>query len=114
MRAISSAQDAICGNKSDTSIPHWPYFWNLRGLPISTADSFWINAKRTSFVSDSGSFWPFSSFSFGFGSNKSICDGAPSMKMKMHDLAFGAKCGDRGANGSFSLSLFRGEGRGEG
>ena len=32
-RAMSSAQIARCGRKSDKSIPHCPCFRNLRGLP---------------------------------------------------------------------------------
>ena len=90
----------MCGSRSLNSIPHCPCFANFRGDPISRAVSFLMNANRTFFVMDSGSGCPFSSFSFGFGSNRSICDGAPSMKMKMQFFAFGAKCGTRGARGS--------------
>src|SRR5688572_20746559 len=96
---MSSAHSPRRGSNSDSSMPHWPCFLNLRRLPMSTADSFWMNAKRTLFVKESGSFWPSSSFSLGLGSKRSICDGAPSMKMKMHRLAFGAKCGAFGAKG---------------
>ena len=42
-----------------------------------------------SFVMDSGSGWPWSLFSIGFGSNRSIWLGPPSMKMKIHAFAFG-------------------------
>src|SRR5688572_15055414 len=97
--AMSSTHAPRCGSNSDSSIPHWPCFLNLRGLPIRTADSLRMKAKRTFFVSDSGSLSPSSSFSLGFGSNRSICDGAPSIKMKMHALAFGAKWGAFGPNG---------------
>ena len=36
------------------------------------------STARPFFVSDSGIFWPCNSFSFGLGSNRSSCDGAPS------------------------------------
>ena len=51
----------------------------------------------------SGSCWPLSSVSFGLGSNRSSCDGPPSMKMKMQRLARGAKCGGRTASGARAL-----------
>src|ERR1043166_3405554 len=31
----SSTMLAKCGSNSDTSIPHWPCFWNFQGLPNS-------------------------------------------------------------------------------
>ena len=86
-------------------MPHWPCGENGRGLPISTALSFWMKAKRTSLVSDSGIFWPFSSLSLGFGSNRSIWLGPPSMKKKMQALARGAKCGGTAGLAAGALAI---------
>ncbi len=58
-----------------------------------------MKAKRTFSNIDSGSGFPCCSLSMGFGSNRSMCEGAPAMKMKMHAFAFGSKCGGRGARG---------------
>src|SRR2546430_2237516 len=92
-------QEPICGNFAEISVPDLPYRWNLCGLPSSTAVSFCKNANRTFLVNESGSFLPFISFSFGFGSNKSTWLVPPSMNRKMHCFAFGAKCGGRTAKG---------------
>ena len=81
-------------------MPHWPYFWNLRWLPMSTAVSFWMKAKRTFLVMLSGSFCPCSSLSLGLGSNRSSWLGAPSLNRKMQALALGANCGGRAASRS--------------
>ena len=72
---MSSAQVERCGRKSDRSMPQSPYFLNVRGLPRMRAPSFWMKAKRTFLVIDSGSFWPFSSLSFGLGSKRSSLAG---------------------------------------
>ena len=37
--------------------------------------------------------WPCSAAILGFGSNRSRCDGPPTMKIRMTFFAFGAKCG---------------------
>src|SRR5262245_30058729 len=63
-----------------------------------------MNAKRTLLVIDSGNACPSISFSFGFGSNRSIWLGAPSGKKKTQIFAFGAKCGAFGASGSVEWS----------
>ena len=42
MTAMSSMQLAVCGNRSETSMPLWPYFWNVRCVPSSLA-SVWMN-----------------------------------------------------------------------
>ncbi len=76
---MSSAHELICGSISEISIPHWPERRNLCGLPSRVAESFWMKAKRTFLVIDSGNFCPFNSFSFGLGSNKSIWLTPPSM-----------------------------------
>ena len=49
-------------------MPHWPYFLNVRGVPMIRADSFARKAKRMFFNIDSGSACPSSWFSIGFGS----------------------------------------------
>src|SRR5207249_4438967 len=77
----------------------FPWRENLRGEPMRRAESFWMKAKRTFFKRESGRGWPWSWLSLGLGSKRSICDGPPSMKMKMQDLALGAKWGRRGARG---------------
>ena len=110
---MSSAQVAMCGSRSLKSMPHWPCFVNLRGLPMSAAVSFLMKAKRTFLVMLSGSGWPFSSLSFGFGSKRSIWVGAPSMKMKMQFFAFAGKCGLRGKSGSFNAAASQPRSRGE-
>jgi hypothetical protein len=50
--------------------------------------------------------FPSSSLSFGFGSNKSTCDGPPAMKRKMMRLARGAKFGTPGSPPDASKSGF--------
>src|SRR5262249_21215378 len=47
----------------------------------------------------SGSGLPFHFSSAGFGSKRSICDGPPTMNMKMMDFARGSKCGFFAASG---------------
>jgi hypothetical protein len=44
---------------------------------------------------------PSNSFSAGFGSKVSTCDGPPCMNRKMTRFAFGLKCGGRTASGFF-------------
>ena len=67
-RQMSSAMEPMCGSKSLISVPHWPCFVNLRGLPMSRASFFLMNAKRTFSSMSSGSFWPAIALSFGLGS----------------------------------------------
>ena len=40
--AMSSMHSAMCGNRSETSMPLWPCFRNVRFVPSSLA-SFWMN-----------------------------------------------------------------------
>ena len=67
---------------------------NFRGLARSVA-SFLMNANRRFPAATAEAAGRSSSASFGLGSNKSSCDGPPSMNRKMHRLARGAKCGCR-------------------
>src|SRR5260370_840747 len=55
IKAMSSTQVAKCGKKSESSMPIWPCFLNLRGLPMRRALSFLMKAKRTFLVMESGS-----------------------------------------------------------
>src|SRR5947209_702063 len=66
----SSTHVAMFGNKSLTSTPACPYFLNLNG------DGRQLTVRvRTSFGCSNGNGLPTYSPSFGFGSNKSTCDG---------------------------------------
>jgi hypothetical protein len=60
--------EPMCGRRSESSIPHWPYFLKVRGVPMIRADSFARKAKRMFFNIDSGSACPSSWFRIGFGS----------------------------------------------
>ena len=72
--------------------PALPELLELRGL-ASTAAVGLMNASFKSLVIAGGRGLPCHFFSAGFGSNRSIWLGPPSMKRKMTFLAFGAKCG---------------------
>ena len=76
--ATSSTTSRWYGSNSLRLMPHWPYWSNLRALPRSLASPL-MNANRLPFVNDSGTFWPWSLFSYGFGSNSSNWLGAPAM-----------------------------------
>ena len=41
MKAMSSTQVARCGNRSETHLPHWPYWWNFH-LGPTTRPSFFL------------------------------------------------------------------------
>ena len=103
--AMSSTQPATWGSRLETSVPHWPCFWNFTPVPFSTAVSLRMNANLTSSRSDSGMGCPSSSLSFGLGSKRSIWLGAPAMNKKMQALARGAKWGGLGALGFTSSRL---------
>ena len=76
---MSSATFARCGSSSESSAPDCPCFLNWNG----DASSFGVplmNAKRSPLMNSAGMSWPSCLVSAGFGSNRSICDGAPAMK----------------------------------
>src|ERR1700722_7394135 len=90
--AMSSTCSATCGNRSDTSIPDWPYFLNVRLQPSTPDCSNFENCSCT-LPKLAGTCWPFSWFSAGFGSNVSRCDGPPCMNRKITLFAVAGKCG---------------------
>src|ERR1044072_1914134 len=99
MTAISSMHLAVCGNRSEASIPLSPYFRKVRLLPSSLAfgRTNWYFASPNS----SGFFWPSSSLSSGLGSDESMWLGPPAMKRKMTDVAFAGLGEGFGRHGVF-------------
>src|SRR3954451_2811403 len=97
--AISSTQVAVCGNRLDTSRPHWPYFWKekaLRRMRRGLANRF----AWSVFFSLLQSITVLSNFSSaGLGSKESIWLTPPSIERKIHDFALGWWCGVFGASG---------------
>ena len=93
MTAISSIDSAVFANNSLTSIPLWPYFWNLNG------DGNAAPVGRSVFKVSPGRFLPAYWASSGLGSNVSTCDGPPFMNKWITCLALAAKCGGRAASG---------------
>src|SRR6185312_3298695 len=71
--AISSIDSATCENSSLTSIPLWPYFWNLNGE--GNAAPVLRSVRRFSV----GRAWPAYFSSDGLGSNVSRWLGPPFM-----------------------------------
>ena len=74
---------AVLANSSLTSMPLWPYFWNLNGDRI--AAPVLRSVRRFGF----GSGLPWYLSSSGLGSNVSTCDGPPFMNKWTTRLAFG-------------------------
>src|SRR5579884_1219469 len=99
MTQISSMQRATCGNSSLTSMPLWPYFWNLNGDGSNLPAAFWRVVPSL----DCPAYFT----SAGLGSKVSTCDGPPFMNRKMTRLARGVKCGAFGANGLLALLAAR-------
>src|SRR5436190_13508329 len=97
MTAMSSMHWAVCGKRSETSMPLWPYLLNLRLEPSSRAlgRTNWYFASPNS----SGFFSPLSWLSSGLGSNVSMWLGPPAMNRKMTDLAFASLGDDLAASG---------------
>ena len=81
---MSSTQAARWGKSSLTAVPEWPYRLKLKGDP-STIRLIWKTVAGVSMRMG----WPLSFCSLGLGSKVSICDGPPSMKRKITDLALG-------------------------
>src|SRR5213075_2664637 len=82
---------------SQTHAPDLPYFLKENGdfmsgpvLPLKTSMEIFLPL----FLSSSG-----------LGSNKSTALGVPSINSQMTDLAFGAKCGVRTANGLMAVEI---------
>src|SRR5262245_23029931 len=95
--AMSSMLSATFENNSLTSIPLWPYFWNLNGEGY--AAPVFRSVRRFSI----GKFLPAYLAREGFGSNVSTCDGPPLQKMWMTCFALAGKCGCFGARGEAKL-----------
>ena len=74
---MSSAHAPTLGNSSLTSIPHWPYFLNVKGDRISAP------VLRSVAIEPPGSGWPWYLSSIGFGSKLSTCDSPPFMNRKI-------------------------------
>ena len=75
----SSAMPAMWGITSLNQAPDWPCWANLKMLGAMGKD-FWpevIVVRRWPFRMDSGRSLPRCATISGFGSNRSICEGAP-------------------------------------
>ena len=78
----SSDLEAICGISSLNQLPDWPCCLNLK-IDGATGKFFWpdvIVVRRWPLRIDSGRSLPRIASSCGFGSKRSICDGAPDWK----------------------------------
>ena len=74
MTAMSSMFSATCGKSSLTSMPLWPYFWNLKGE--ESRAGFALGAQIFHGQRFAGVF-----LSAGLGSNVSTCEGPPLAKI---------------------------------
>src|SRR5437660_1191681 len=88
--AISSMCDATLGNRSDTSMPDWPYLRNARRQPSTVWRSNFENCSCTE-PKLAGTCWPSRRCSAGFGSKVSRCEGPPCMNRKITRLAVAGK-----------------------
>src|SRR5437867_1232085 len=86
MTQRSSATFPRFGHSSLSSVPHWPYFWNLNGDFIKFPVLRWVRTCGP------GMGLPSYFSSIGFGSNVSTWDTPPFMKRKITRFAFGLKC----------------------
>ena len=93
MTAMSSMQSPTWGKSSLTSMPLWPYFWNLKG------DGNAAPVLRSVPRFGRGSILPAYFSRSGLGSKVSTWLGPPLAKMWMTRLAWAGKCGGRGASG---------------
>src|SRR5438034_8001659 len=96
-KAMSSTHVARCGIRSETSMPERPCFLNLRVLARSGVSPLvnWL----TGLPKLSGSGWPWRFCNSGFGSNRSIGLGPPTINMKITALALAGKCAGLAARG---------------
>ena len=78
---------AVCGNRSDISIPDEPRGANFQGQP----STFELASAALSYLISPGNFWPSNLFSSGFGSNKSMWLGPPCMNSEIIAVARGLK-----------------------
>ena len=88
IRVISSAMVPRCGSNSESSIPHWPRWWNFESDPMISRLAC---AALSNFKSPS-KLWPLRFTSSGLGSNRSIWLGPPSMYIEIIARACGS-CG---------------------
>ena len=88
--AMSSTICAVCGKRSLTQAPDWPWRWKVR-LGARRVERFLndesMKANRFPAMNESGMGWPWSRASSGFQSNISSWEGPPAMKRKMTDFA---------------------------
>ena len=91
----SSTRPPMCGNRSLTSMPLWPYFLKAHGDFMSPPAFSSLNVSERS----NGTAFPLSRLRRGFGSKVSTCEGPPCMNRKITRLARGAKCVCFGASG---------------
>src|SRR4051794_32028496 len=84
-KAISSAQVARLGNRSDISRPDWPCFLKVRVLARRGVSPLvnWL----TGLPKLAGNGLPWFRVTSGLGSNRSMALGPPTMNRKMTDFA---------------------------
>src|SRR6185369_5058406 len=97
---MSSTCSAMLGYQSDTQIPLWPCCFHARLDGMSVLPP--VPIAVIGLPKDEGNGCPASFSNAGFGSNRSMWLGPPSINNQITDLALGAKCGAFGANGSVS------------
>src|SRR5438105_11019608 len=98
MMARSSTRWETNGKRSETSIPDWPYFLNVRFDPrttVSRSFPFW----KSSLPKLSGGCWPLSLASSGLGSNVSTWLGPPCMNREITLFAVAGSGGVLAASG---------------
>ena len=86
---MSSIISAVCANSSLTSIPLWPYFWNLNGERIAAPVLRSVGRLRRHRLAVVRS-------SIGLGSKVSTCDGPPFMNRWTTRLALAGSGGGLG------------------
>src|SRR5258705_13800057 len=85
------------GNRSDTSMPDWPYFLNANGLGVSGPGCPWRRMTSQSTFPSSGC--PAYLVNAGLGSKVSTWLTPPLMNSEITAVARGLKCGAFGAYG---------------
>ena len=99
MTVKSSACSPILEYQSEAHNPLCPYCFHFRREAIRVLSPV-PRDVCAGLPMESGTGWPSSLVSVGFGSNRSTWLGPPSMKRKITDLAVGGWCGFFGAKGS--------------